>query len=334
MAKRDFYFDNLKMVLIVLVVLAHGMEIISGPVLGALYSLIYLFHMPAFIFVTGYFTKKQSKIKIGNLFIQYLIFQTLYLFFMGWLNGVPVSETTFFYTTPFWILWFTFAAIFWKMVAPYITRMPKTAVITITVVWALVAGFIPDIGYAFSASRISVFLPFFILGYLVEVKHIEMIRKIPFWVGCLTILISYFLIQAVKIPVGILYGSLGYAAMELPGVSGAFWRLLAMGWGMVLVVSLMACIPSGKIILATSLGANTLQVYYLHAFVLKWAAVFVPAIVAGMMVRKILFFLALLIVTFILASKPIRWIFWPLLNPVYFIKKAGESEWFKKAQEE
>ena len=52
---REYGFDNLRGLLIVLVVLGHLLEICgSFPGAGFLYRTIYSFHMPAFLFLSGY----------------------------------------------------------------------------------------------------------------------------------------------------------------------------------------------------------------------------------------------------------------------------------------
>jgi len=55
---RTPYWDNIKGILILLVVFAHflfGLQ--SSPVIDWLVDAIYFFHMPAFVFVSGYFSK-------------------------------------------------------------------------------------------------------------------------------------------------------------------------------------------------------------------------------------------------------------------------------------
>ena len=59
MKERDYGFDNSKLILIILVVFAHLLEI-STKNYGSnndIYRVIYSFHMPAFVFITGYFSK-------------------------------------------------------------------------------------------------------------------------------------------------------------------------------------------------------------------------------------------------------------------------------------
>ena len=67
---RKYRFDNIKFILITLVVFGHFLELIDGQTANNLYRIIYLFHIPAFIFITGYFAKfnpsKKKKKKLTN----------------------------------------------------------------------------------------------------------------------------------------------------------------------------------------------------------------------------------------------------------------------------
>ena len=63
MAKqRSLYWDTLKGILIILVVFGH-----CGTALGdKLISSIYIFHMPLFVLISGYFSKKQVELNGGG----------------------------------------------------------------------------------------------------------------------------------------------------------------------------------------------------------------------------------------------------------------------------
>ena len=63
--ERDYFFDNLKAVLIFLVVLGHFLLPIHGDnPLVVVKRLIYIFHMPLFVFVSGYFAKKILQLRL------------------------------------------------------------------------------------------------------------------------------------------------------------------------------------------------------------------------------------------------------------------------------
>ena len=83
---RIAYWDNLKGILIALVVLGH-----TGTALGDKWlSVIYAFHMPLFVFVSGYFSRKKDSFwdSTMRLIILYLIFNTAYI-----LLDIALGET-------------------------------------------------------------------------------------------------------------------------------------------------------------------------------------------------------------------------------------------------
>lgn len=321
--ERDAYFDNARFILIVLVVLGHGMEIVSGNFISTLYWFIYLFHMPAFIFISGYFAGRQKQQKVGNLFLQYLLFQTLYIFFEGFIEGLPLGALEFRYTIPRWILWFSFALIIWRLVIPFVSKLPMWAAVTLSVLWALAMGLFPDINYSFSASRVSVFFPFFVLGFYCKDKHIAAIRKVPKVVGLGVFFFSYVLLRNLlaKLPREFFFGSYGYTGLEMGRRQATFTRFGIMLWGFVLVLALLVCIPSKRIPLVTACGKNTMQVYYLHGFFMIWAAKYAAPIMPNHWAAKLLFFVCLLALTFLLSSKPVNWLMKPILDPIYYVKK-------------
>ena len=55
---RNYYWDNLKGILIIFVLIGHFIQPYAQ--LGGLWCTIYLFHMPAFVFVTGFFSKRSQ----------------------------------------------------------------------------------------------------------------------------------------------------------------------------------------------------------------------------------------------------------------------------------
>ena len=90
---RDYFFDNARAILIFLVVLGHLLQPYTSEdkFLQALYLLIYSFHMPTFLFISGYFAKNLDKPnyleKIAKkLLLPYVIFFaffSLYYYFTG-----------------------------------------------------------------------------------------------------------------------------------------------------------------------------------------------------------------------------------------------------------
>ena len=69
--ERDYYFDNLKFILIFLVVFGHlvGITYKETQIEKSIYFFIYLFHMPAFIIVSGYFSKNIKNTDLVSLLL-------------------------------------------------------------------------------------------------------------------------------------------------------------------------------------------------------------------------------------------------------------------------
>ncbi len=83
--QRDYLFDNYKVLLIILVIIGHFTEpsYRNNDFLYTLKWLIVSFHMPAFIFISGYFSKRELTFAklFQKLVIPYLIYEFVYYFF-------------------------------------------------------------------------------------------------------------------------------------------------------------------------------------------------------------------------------------------------------------
>ena len=80
--ERDHYFDNVKGALITLVVIGHFLLPMERTrLVGSLINIIYLFHMPMFALISGYFAKsvyRQGKYrsdKVLRLVWLYILFE-------------------------------------------------------------------------------------------------------------------------------------------------------------------------------------------------------------------------------------------------------------------
>ena len=83
--KRDYLFDNLKALMLFLVVIGHILDPYierQDSLYRYLMQYIYLFHMPMFAFITGYFTKNTEKARnsaVRNVLVPYIFWQLLYI---------------------------------------------------------------------------------------------------------------------------------------------------------------------------------------------------------------------------------------------------------------
>lgn len=159
MKERIHYWDNLKGFLILLVVLGHLLEKLPDGRISAVYKIIYLFHMPLFIFCSGFLARYNPSKIVKKLLLPYAVLQIVSC--IG--NGQPVQLLT-----PVWILWYLPALAIWQVTIPFLDLCPhkfRPLLLLGAVTAACAAGFDNEIGYHVSFSRIIVFFPYFIAGY-------------------------------------------------------------------------------------------------------------------------------------------------------------------------
>ena len=317
---RDNYLDNAKFFLILLVVLGHSMEILSGHYIQVLYRLIYLFHIPAFVLIAGYFLKFQKKQKFSEMITQYLIFQTIYC---GFNIYILKNDASFSYSTPYWILWFSLALIFWKLVTPLFIKLKYPVVIAVII--AVLIGYDDSVGYYFCLSRTIVFFPFFLLGYYAEKRHFDKLKSFFNPIFSL-IIFSFSFLLLLKLPsfhIGLLYNSSSYKAMGFSSLYAGIFRLLFLAWGGILVLAFFVIIPNSKQVYS-KLGQRTFQAYILHGFIIKLLAYYQLSSYITSYFYKALFFIGIILITIILLLKPWQYIFYPIkyLSKLIFAEKS------------
>ncbi|GAB6926963.1 acyltransferase family protein [Paenibacillus sp. JCM 10914] len=271
---RDAYFDNLKFVLIVLVVGGHFIEpLVELTPIAVLYNFIYSFHMPLFVFVTGYFSKRieddRYTLKIlQGLVIPYLIFQSLYALFDYYVLSGEKLAFTYFY--PNWILWFLFSCVLWKVFLPYVVKIRYPILVCLIV--AILAGYSADISYFAGLSRTLYFFPFFLMGYYFKREWVNNLMHSSSRVAAMLLLpLSVVVLWKLAdvLPITWFYGVLPYVDFELTGIYAGLSRLATYGFTLIVSVCVLALIPSVRIPLISDFGQNTLYVFILHGFILK-----------------------------------------------------------------
>src|SRR5690348_5045484 len=168
--------DNARFVLIALVVVGHLIEqlVHTGPTADALYRWIYLFHMPAFVLVSGalsspVLTRRRLVRIVTGLLLPYVLFQTLYPAWDAWLFGS--GDWSQGYLTPYWLLWYLLSLACWRLMLPVFARLKYPLPIAVAV--ALAAGAVSWIGYPFSLSRTLAFFPLFLLGFRLRAWRLQ-----------------------------------------------------------------------------------------------------------------------------------------------------------------
>lgn len=178
---RDERIDSVKYWLIVLVIAGHvlGGEFSKNPECAAVRKWIYMFHMPLFIFISGYFSRKKRKDLLTNIWKilePLIIFHTIGIVAELLVKGsVSISRVL----TPWYVLWYLLCLIYWRLLLQIIPNslLNKTRLIVIsTFCIGIVAGFLP-FEKIFSLQRALSLMPFFFLGYCMRKKSLFLPKK-------------------------------------------------------------------------------------------------------------------------------------------------------------
>lgn len=257
---RDPFWDTLKAMLTVLVVLGH-----TGTAMGDRWlSVIYAFHMPLFIFISGYFSKKQSFSIIGGgnkrLVVLFLIFNTAYLALdVALSGGIGLHRLL----SPAFALWYILSLIYWRIIlllVPQSVLDRKMLVMAFALMVSIGAGFI-SVGSELSFQRACTFFPFFVLGYYAKqdgwVVRLRTMKKIP-W---LIVLVGLLSVCYFALPV--FYSNTPYDEWTDCGM-----RALQLIVALLLCLAIMNVMPArmGKF---TEIGKYTLLIYLLHPPMIK-----------------------------------------------------------------
>ena len=271
MKDRDPYFDNLKAILIFLVVLGHFTNLNDGsPLVAAVNNVIYSFHMPLFIFVTGYFSKTihtQRSAEIENVLYPYLFFQLLgYLFTR--LTGLGYGTMNIF--VPAYQNWYLLGVFIWRLLIPYYNFFTTKYALLLTLVLSFYIGYIDGFNQFLGLYRIIYFFPVFILGYycsdmkelLLKYSNYRYVFISVSLVGLLAIFLASFFSSALN-------KQLSYAYTPYLNYDHHFQnfilRLIGFFSSLIISTGLLFLIPKRKIRI-TRLGEGTLNIFLLHTF--------------------------------------------------------------------
>ena len=278
---RIAFYDNLRFVLILLVVVGHvlGCTLDNGYVTG-IYIFIYAFHMPLFIFVTGFFAKKledkNEKFRLNKVisyFSLYLIFKVTLFVFMKFILHQNVS---FYLFTEHDAPWYLLACVLWLCFTYLIKNVKPKYMLVVSLLFALLVGYDYYVEDVFVLSRTIVFYPFFLLGYYLSKEQlgcfIERIhkRKIQI-VALIFILILLFCLIIFARDLDFLrpfiLGTYTYD-IDIPFNNNLFYpiiRFICLLFAVIISVAVMSLIPRRNLFF-TKLGSRTLQIYILHLF--------------------------------------------------------------------
>lgn len=292
---RDARLDNMKGILIALVVLGHVLQEIpannawrwEGPRWWTLlYSVIYMVHMPAFAFLSGYLTSTRKSLlnHAQELLSLYLICQVLWCAFVYVLSltagSPPPSRGLLLFTLPGTGLWYLLSLFFWRASTPLLSacRYPVAALIALIGFGALL-GLNPEIGTEMTLSRMLGFAPFFAAGFWCRRDQWSLDQRkiskwdIPFFAAS-GVAALFIVHQAMNRTTDLLTLQHPYyhAMIQLRGVAFRLALYLA-AFGAIRGVFLLAPVKQG---IWTKLGVASLSIYIGHFYLIELGHHFLP----------------------------------------------------------
>jgi fucose 4-O-acetylase-like acetyltransferase len=273
--QRDAFFDNAKFLAIVLVAVAHSWEPIKGDsrTLETLYTVVYAFHMPAFIIISGFFSRsfdlRADRLQrlITGVAVPYILFETAYPLFKRYADHDPHQEISL--LDPWYLTWFLCALFIWRLTTPIwkLVRWPLPLALAI----AMLATVSSDIGDDLDLQRVLQFLPFFVLGLCMKPEHFRLVRRRSVRILSVPVFAAALVVGWWAVPrMNTAWFYHRDAAQELgaPWWTGPVMVLALFGCSLLLTACFFAWVP-GRGMWFTALGAGTLYGYLLHGFLIK-----------------------------------------------------------------
>lgn len=267
--------DGLKFILIALVIFGHckhftpyDRTLLSTKLVSYAIHSVYLFHMPLFIMVSGYFSKKSEKDRfVWSLLKLLKVFLLFHLLWIGIdaLRGESLSIAKF--ICPSFTLWYLLSLAYWRCFLQCIPDKydnPRI-VLPLSAFLSLIGGLIP-LTNEFSIPRTLTFMPIFFLGYYTrKFNWMEVGKKLnPFWLLVL-VLVIIFVENKINLDI---YGRRPYT--ELMDV---IKRVSFLSSSVIISLTFVRMLPQ-KISVFSGEGKDVLFYYVYHSFVLCTIAEF------------------------------------------------------------
>ena len=311
MKRRIAYWDNLKYLMIVFVVVGHFVlennSGISSPFYKSLGTFIYLFHMPVFFFISGYFFRKKSALWNALTYLIYAVVTKLILYAGKWAAYLVaiklLGKKTDFEPGTISFIWFNDIAWFLIVLAVFellmfiLDRVNVKVLLVITIITGCIMGYIDGIGFKsdvgdyFAWYRIFLMFPFFVVGkFLKEYDLVEKLRKrsgIRVLGGIVIVAVfACFVLNPQNISnltalfsgrnsydiIGELWGST-IITPNIMNKYGLFVRIAAYVLSFTMIMSWTVIIPDKKIPIITKCGGKTILIFMFH----YWGVYFVNA---------------------------------------------------------
>lgn len=267
-------WDNAKFILIYCVVLGHMIAIFDtdSGLLDGLYTFIYLFHMPAFLFLSGLMSKRsinEGRIGKAMTFLVLYFFMKLVRFLI--FGFQPDQNTVIHLLEEDGVPWFALVLFFSYMITMAVRNWRSGYALTVFVCLGMLAGYDTHLGSFLAAMRLLTFYPFFLAGYywdtekltgLLQRKSIRVVSAV-----LLTVMLVICFYWPDFVSVRFLKGKNSYRALGMLPFGG-LGRGVYYVAVMLLIAAVLAIVPAGNCFVS-KWGGRSIQVYALHFPLIK-----------------------------------------------------------------
>ena len=318
----SYLIDNIKVLLIFLVVFNHiiAFQLVKTDlVIRYIWYAITIFHMPAFVFISGYLSKKPQNVmkNIKNLLIPYILGYTLTWYSQIWLGNTIDYELL---RPSGTAMWYVLALFIYRLTIEGLGKIRFA--VPLSIIFALWAGTRPEFTTYLSTSRIVVFFPFFVAGYLWKSDYIRAVRKfkgkwilLPVCAVLLYAIPNYMITNSM--PIAIFRGNHSYELSGLTDPEGIVVRLLMYLVSFIIIYTMLAIMPDRKL-LTTYIGRHTMGIYFFHyPIMIVMNGLFILQIPALINVWSLL--AVSLVFVLVLGSLPIDLLYTGVINLLVFI---------------
>ncbi len=273
--QRDYIFDTLRGLCMWSIPISHFTRMAGhfthDSLSGFIYITINVFVMQAFMFLSGYFSKKPDKSRD----ISFKTFLWPYILSIFFFYGIRLwlwGKATLYFDRPPFAMWFMLALFLYKFFQKDYIKIPHF--FTITFLLYLFAGCIPFFTEDYSLGRIVSYFPFFFMGYYCNKEHIKKIKCLKTWqniiLGIFLVATSYYLAYGLTdIPVEWYLLRRPGAEIGVPWYTDVLMRLVLVVLGILWIIWMFNILPDKDNYLAY-VGRNTMPVYIFHLVVRQW----------------------------------------------------------------
>ena len=260
--------DNIKGILIFLVVLGHFLYSYSlrmpNSLENKIVNYLYCFHMPSFIFWSGFLSKSvnsRSFKSIMKLILIYIIFNFSHGFILYIYDN---QKIIFFYA--YHSYWYLLCLIYWRFSINYFSNQYFS--ITISFIISILIGYCPEIYSAFSIKRTFSFFPYFIVGYKLSkenfAKIISLSRRLYkyfLFIFFIFIYITLKVLPFIKVQHSMMMNNYKDFNNDMK------IRIILFIFSFLMIIFSSLTIPNKNIWLLTKIGKNSLYIYLFHRII-------------------------------------------------------------------